>query len=646
MANKTIIDNSAIQNKTNANALRSSINFSSDVIQLTGSGASTKCTLSGLAQGVANDEAVTKQQLDNAIETLATGLKFGDPVVCATTENLDVTYSASAGTLTANANGAFSVDGITPAQDDRVLIKDQTNGVQNGVYRLTTAGDAGKAFVLERAPDADTPAECVGKAVLCLDGTANSSRIFAQSERIDDFVNDVQSYSRISGAIDTNRFDDGLLLSGNSVKINTGSTMTIVADQLQVANSGITQSQMASNAVGETQIIDGAVTTTKIAESAVTNEKIASQIDGAKLQNGTVDGSTKLTARSVPGSAIALRGIGTNELGQNVINADNCVANFINQDLVEGKSLDAAVVLADGSITELLHAGNSIPESAFKPLSISNSFIKNNAITAAKVLSGNITNDKLSKVSGGAGGAVTEDCIVDRAISNRVMATDACDNRTIVDAAVTNSKLADNSVDSRVINTLTSLQVAGEIQAGSIVLGTNSGGSGTTFALAKVIHNNINFTGNWNIPFGSWGQVGDNKVEFSFADKVTSVASIGSFEVTTNGLSSQIGILVAMRGYDSSGNKRPFLEPVVAEYKRTNFGVTHPQQMTIQGFAAATAASGDQAIAEIRVYARQMTAGGNAKVAANTEFIASHTVCNSTSGRQSEVYDGSSLTSA
>ena len=68
--------------------------------------------------------------------------------------------------------------------------------------------------------------------------------------------------------------------------------------------------------------------------------------------------------------------------------------------------------------------------------------------------------------------------------------------------------------------------------------------------------------------------------------------------------------------------------------------------MTIQGFGSATGLSGDQFISEVRVYARQMTAGGNARVQANTEFIASHTVCNSTSARQAEVYDGSSLTSA
>ena len=48
-----------------------------------------------------------------------------------------VTYNNGNGTLTADANGALSVDGVTVSVNDRVLVKDQSSSVQNGIYKVT-----------------------------------------------------------------------------------------------------------------------------------------------------------------------------------------------------------------------------------------------------------------------------------------------------------------------------------------------------------------------------------------------------------------------------------------------------------------------------------------------------------------------------
>lgn len=102
---------------------------------------------------------IDQDDLDNAL----LGDKLFDPkdsVRYATTAALDVTAAgAKAGkTLTAKVNGAFTVDGNSPVQDERILVKDGSvdNGlVDAGIYTVTTVGDAGTPYVLTRAGDAD-----------------------------------------------------------------------------------------------------------------------------------------------------------------------------------------------------------------------------------------------------------------------------------------------------------------------------------------------------------------------------------------------------------------------------------------------------------------------------------------------------------
>lgn len=80
----------------------------------------------------------------------------------ATTAALPACTAAGAGvgkTLTANANGALSVDSQPVALNDRVLVKNQAATGDNGVYVVTAIGDAGTRFVLVRAIDFDETTE-------------------------------------------------------------------------------------------------------------------------------------------------------------------------------------------------------------------------------------------------------------------------------------------------------------------------------------------------------------------------------------------------------------------------------------------------------------------------------------------------------
>ena len=64
-------------------------------------------------------------------------------------------------TITKNATGAVTIDGGTLALNDRILVKDQTDTKENGIYTVTTLGSGAAALVLTRASDFDNPSECV-----------------------------------------------------------------------------------------------------------------------------------------------------------------------------------------------------------------------------------------------------------------------------------------------------------------------------------------------------------------------------------------------------------------------------------------------------------------------------------------------------
>jgi LysM repeat protein len=89
-------------------------------------------------------------------------------------------------TLTADTLRAFNtLDGQAVSVGQRVLIKDQTNQIQNGVYTLTNNGSAGvTAWVLTRATDQDNSVSgemANGDDFSVIGGTVNAGKSFVNS---------------------------------------------------------------------------------------------------------------------------------------------------------------------------------------------------------------------------------------------------------------------------------------------------------------------------------------------------------------------------------------------------------------------------------------------------------------------------------
>lgn len=103
-------------------------------------------------------EVATKQYVDNLV---ASALHFHDAVRVEKEGNLNATYdngTAGVGATLTNAGTqeALVIDGVTLNTSDRVLVYEQTDATQNGVYTVTNTGSPSTNWVLTRATDADS----------------------------------------------------------------------------------------------------------------------------------------------------------------------------------------------------------------------------------------------------------------------------------------------------------------------------------------------------------------------------------------------------------------------------------------------------------------------------------------------------------
>ena len=112
----------------------------------------------------------------NIPNAITTAVKF------ITTTNLATTYNNGTNgvgaTLTANAVGVLSFDGVAVGLNDRILVKNQNTQLQNGVYKVTTLGTGSVNYVLTRTTDFDSTAEIKTKTLVPHDRGALESKSY------------------------------------------------------------------------------------------------------------------------------------------------------------------------------------------------------------------------------------------------------------------------------------------------------------------------------------------------------------------------------------------------------------------------------------------------------------------------------------
>lgn len=136
-------------------------------------GATMTGTLTLAADPTQSLQAATKSYVDS----IATGLSIKTSARAGTTAALTATYNNGTGGVGATLTGATAlpvIGGVTLSVGDRVLVKDQVNSTENGVYEVTTATDS---YVLTRTSDFDNSVEIKsGSALFVGEGTLASTQ--------------------------------------------------------------------------------------------------------------------------------------------------------------------------------------------------------------------------------------------------------------------------------------------------------------------------------------------------------------------------------------------------------------------------------------------------------------------------------------
>jgi hypothetical protein len=121
------------------------------------------------------------------------------------------------------ATAPASIDAVTLAQDDRVLVKNQTDPIENGIYIFNGAGNA-----MTRATDMAAASHAQGVYVYINAGTVNIGTSWVcTTETPDDVVGTDELTFALFSVVTPYTFRDGLKRTGNYVDVDPGLGLSI-----------------------------------------------------------------------------------------------------------------------------------------------------------------------------------------------------------------------------------------------------------------------------------------------------------------------------------------------------------------------------------------------------------------------------------
>jgi hypothetical protein len=180
------------------------------------------------------------------VDAIQAGLHWKDSVRVKTTANMNLSNAV--------VNNA-TIDGVTIATGDRVLVASQTTATENGIYIAAASGAAA------RASDLDANDEFPGAAMFVREGTAGGDTGWVCTNDAVTVGSTNIVFSQFTGG--------GSLTAGDGVSI-TGNTVA---------------ARLKAGATGGLSFDSGDI---KISTSGVTNDMLAGSIGNAKLANNTV----------------------------------------------------------------------------------------------------------------------------------------------------------------------------------------------------------------------------------------------------------------------------------------------------------------------------------------------------------------------
>ena len=347
-------------------------------IDLTGSFDFSSGTLS-VATPTSDAHAATKAYVDSS----AQGVHWKESCIAASTANVDITSAPS------------SIDGVTLSADDRVLLKDQSTGSENGIYVFASAGSA-----MSRADDANTAQKLEGAAVFCRQGSTNSDAGFTVTT--DDIVLGTTSISitQFTGLASITA-GDGLQKSGStlSVDLSSNSGLQITSGELEInAGNGLELSSGAAQvklngstlSLSASGLSVGTITSSELGANSVTSNAIADgSIDSSAFFAASVVDSAALGSNAVTSSKINSGAVTLAKLASASVD-ENKLASSVAGDGLAGGAGSALSVNVDDSTIEINSDSLRLKDGGISNAKLGSSIVatsnvQDDAITSAKI---------------------------------------------------------------------------------------------------------------------------------------------------------------------------------------------------------------------------------------------------------------------
>jgi phage-related tail fiber protein len=217
--------------------------------------------ITSLADPTSAQDAATKAYVDAA----RSGLDVKQSVRAATTANITLSSTQT-------------VDGVSLSAGDRVLVKDQSIGSQNGIYVVVSGG------AWTRATDADSDTEVTpGMFTFVEEGDTNSDSGWVLSTNSTITLGTTSlAFTQFSGAGQITA-GDGLTKTGSQIDIVTASATRIVvsANSIDLATTGVSASTYKSVTVDTYGRVTAGTNPTTLSGYGITDAlSSSSDIDG------------------------------------------------------------------------------------------------------------------------------------------------------------------------------------------------------------------------------------------------------------------------------------------------------------------------------------------------------------------------------
>ena len=231
----------------------------------TGVISASSARITSVAEPTQSSDAATKSYVD----AVKQALDIKESVRVATTANITIATALNVGD---------TIDGVTLADGDRVLVKNQTTGSQNGIY-VAGASPA-------RAADANSNADVTsGLFVFVEEGTANADQGYVLTTNDDITVDSTAlTFTQFSGA-GAVEAGDGLSRSGTTLSVNVGNTLQIASDTVNI--KGVT-----STATGDIILGSGGANGGYSRLAVGSTDQMLKVSGGTLVYTDTIDGGT------------------------------------------------------------------------------------------------------------------------------------------------------------------------------------------------------------------------------------------------------------------------------------------------------------------------------------------------------------------